>query len=125
MSDSSGDVEVSQATPSMKSPSEREPAVVRLSLFIAMSTPNSIRAQRNLMAALARIDALFDQAPRAFDLEVIDVFTDPRRALNDGIIVTPTLIAHGAQGRISLIGDFADEIRLGEFLEGLSHPREG
>ncbi len=110
--------------PPMKSASGPGTATVRLCLFIARSTPNSIRAQRNLMAALARIDALFDQDSLVFDLEVIDVFTDPHRTLSDGIIVTPTLIAHGAQGRISLIGDFADELRLSEFLEGLRPARD-
>jgi hypothetical protein len=84
-------------------------------LFIAGSTPSSVRAERNLSAALAR----FEKRDGAFALEVIDVFTDASRALADGVIVTPTLIADGDAGPVRLIGDLADDGLLMEFLEAL------
>lgn len=88
---------------------------VRMRLFIAGSTPSSVRAERHLSAALAR----FDQEDGAFALEIIDVFTEASRALADSVIVTPTLIADGDAGPVRLIGDLADEALLMEFLEAL------
>jgi len=74
-----------------------------------------VRAERNLIAAL---DA-FDPSEGAFDLEVIDVFTDANRALSEGVIATPTLVAQGPGRAFRLVGDFADEDRLMEFLKAL------
>lgn len=94
---------------------DRGLSTVRMRLFIAGSTPSSVRAERNLSAALAR----FEKRDGAFALEVIDVFTDASRALADGVIVTPTLIADGDAGPVRLIGDLADDGLLMEFLEAL------
>ena len=58
----------------------------KLRLYIAGEAPNSARAAANL-AALCR-----EHLPDRHEIEVVDVFREPRRALADGIFMTPTLV---------------------------------
>jgi circadian clock protein KaiB len=55
-------------------------------LYIAGDAQNSAHAVANL-SALCRIH-LLDR----HDIEIVDVFREPRRALADGIFMTPTLV---------------------------------
>lgn|GEM_PF-1946751 len=80
----------------------------RLRLYVARSTPNSVRAEHNLSAALNGLDGGLGR-PK---LEVIDVFSQPKRAIKDGVIVTPTLIGFAADKRIVLMGDLADQVQV-------------
>jgi circadian clock protein KaiB len=57
-----------------------------LRLYVAGNAPNSLRAIANVKAIC---DAHFASA---HDLEIVDLLKHPRRALADGIIVTPTLL---------------------------------
>lgn len=89
--------------------------VAQLRLYVARSTPNSVRAQHNLAIAL---DAL--QAAIALPaLEIIDVFAQPKRAITDGVVVTPTLIAIAPARRVVLMGDLADQDQLQRTLQEL------
>jgi circadian clock protein KaiB len=65
-------------------------------LYVAGEAPNSTRAAANL-GALCRAH-LSDR----HEIEVVDVFREPRRALADGIFMTPTLVrlAPGPERRI-------------------------
>lgn len=56
-------------------------------LFVAGDAPNSVLAIANL-GAFCR-DRLGDR----YEIEIVDVFLNPKRALADGIFMTPTLIA--------------------------------
>ena len=56
---------------------------LKLRLYIAGDAPNSTQARANL-AALCR--------SHPCQIEVIDVFRNPKRALADGIFMTPTLV---------------------------------
>lgn len=56
-------------------------------LFVAGDAPNSVQAVANL-AAFCR-DHLADR----YEIEIIDVFREPNRALAEGIFMTPTLVA--------------------------------
>ncbi|MEP7302222.1 MAG: circadian clock KaiB family protein [Caldimonas sp.] len=71
-------------------------------LFVAGDTPNSSLALGNL-AALCRT-----HLPDGHDVEVVDVFRQPLRALAEGILMTPTLVklAPGEVRRI--VGTLAD-----------------
>ena len=91
---------------------------LRLRLYVAKSTPNSVRAQGNLLAALA---AIGDEAAQ-LGLEVVDVFSQPGRAITDGVIVTPTLIGSGRGRRVILIGDLGNRDRLDGTLRSLIQP---
>ena len=55
-------------------------------LYVAGDALNSAQASANL-AALCR-----DHLPHRHEIEVVDVFREPQRALADGIFMTPTLV---------------------------------
>ncbi len=57
-----------------------------LQLYIADEAPNSVQARGNLRAFCRTHVADCHQ------VEIIDVFKDPARALDEGIFMTPTLI---------------------------------
>jgi circadian clock protein KaiB len=86
-----------------------------LRLYVAGSTPNSTRAESNLLAAIKEMGA----DGGGVDLEIVDVFTHPKRALTDGVIVTPTLIGIVANGRKTMMGDLTDNAKLKLLLASL------
>lgn len=88
---------------------------VLLRLFIARSTPNSNRAQHNLNVALERLKERVD----GIEIDIVDVFAQPKSALTAGVIVTPTLIGSSAAKRICLMGDMADVDHLHQVLMDL------
>ena len=61
-------------------------AALRLRLYIAGSAPNSLRAMVNCRAICD------EHFAAGYDLEIVDLLDHPKRALADGIIVTPTLL---------------------------------
>ncbi len=84
---------------------------VRLMLYLAGATPNSLRAEANLDAALKDADV-----KDLFDVEYIDVLLDTKRASTDSVIVTPTLVAAGEKSRLVIIGDLGESLKLHAFL---------
>ena len=55
-------------------------------LYLAGNTPNSVLARANL-GALCRL-----HLPGRYMIEIVDVCKEPKRALTDGIFMTPSLI---------------------------------
>ena len=55
-------------------------------LFVAGGTQNSAQAVANLNAICRA------HLPDRHDVEVVDVLREPKRALADGILMTPTLV---------------------------------
>ncbi len=92
---------------------EGNPASARLRLYIAKATPNSARAERNLQAAISDLDG------SSLGLEIVDVFTHPKRAIIDGVFATPTLIGFKAGARLTMIGDLTDTAKLMALLHAL------
>ena len=85
---------------------------LRLRLFVAGGSPNSVQARENLRAMLAgREDEV--------ELEVIDVLQDPERGFHDGILVTPTLVKLTPAPLRQIAGNLANRPRILEAL-GLS-----
>jgi circadian clock protein KaiB len=58
----------------------------RFRLYVAGDAPNSAQAFANL-TALCRA-----HLTNRHEIEVVDVFREPERALKDGIFLTPTLV---------------------------------
>ena len=87
---------------------------VHLRLYIAGSTPNSIRAEQNLKIALKT----FSDEEFAFNIEVIDVFTSSKRAILDNVIVTPTLLVIAAGQSQTVVGDLSQTSKLQAILRG-------
>lgn len=76
--------------------------VVMMRLFIAGSAPNSALAIANLEAICKRyLDG-------NYQLEIVDVFEQPQRALAEGVLVTPsfTKLSPGPEARV--IGNLSD-----------------
>jgi circadian clock protein KaiB len=71
---------------------------VLLRLYVAGDAPNSSRARANLRRLLADVD------PARYDLEIIDCLDEPLRALNDGVLVTPTLVRVQPEPQRTVVG---------------------
>jgi circadian clock protein KaiB len=67
-------------------------------LYIAGDALNSAQAVANL-TALCRA-----YLPDRYDIEVVDVFRQPKRALLDGIILTPTLVKLAPSPVLRIVG---------------------
>lgn len=77
-------------------------AKIHLRLYIARGSPNSRIALRNITAIRDRY--LADRC----ELEVIDLFEDPLRALDDGVMMTPMLLLVSRDPPVSIIGNLSD-----------------
>jgi circadian clock protein KaiB len=86
-----------------------------LRLYVAGDAPNSTRARANLDRLLHDVD------PSCYRLEVIDCLAEPLRTLEDGVLVTPTLIRvdppppHTVVGTLSALDRVADALELDAF----------
>jgi hypothetical protein len=87
----------------------------QLRLYVARGTPNSTRAEHNLRTALDEMDG----RDPTLQLEVIDVSTNVKLALSDGVIVTPTLIGRSRNQQRTILGDLSDTPKLHLFLGSL------
>jgi circadian clock protein KaiB len=54
-------------------------------LYVAGDTPNSLLAIANLTALCQK------HLPDRHGIEIVDIFREPKRAMDDGILMTPTL----------------------------------
>ncbi|NKC32158.1 circadian clock KaiB family protein [Falsiroseomonas selenitidurans] len=79
--------------------------MLRLRLYVAGASPNSRRARANL----AHIRAAHG---RDWEVETVDVFAQPARALADGILLTPQLLILDAEGPRAVVGDLGDHAAL-------------
>ncbi len=76
---------------------------VELRLYKAGNAPNSVRAVANALALCEQ------QKMYAFQLEIIDVLETPGRALQDGVLVTPTLLRISPHPVVRVIGDLSEQ----------------
>ena len=77
-----------------------------LRLYVAGNAPNSLRAIANARAICG------DQGAGSFELEIVNVLQYPKRALADGIIVTPTLIKLSPSPIRRMVGDLSDRTQV-------------
>jgi circadian clock protein KaiB len=104
-------MEISERTrdKSRKDPSRVEPlragaaseAGYVMRLFVAGDEPNSVTARRNLDGICSA------HLAGNFKLEVIDVFTDFAAAIQENVLVTPTLIVDRPK-RVRIFGNLQD-----------------
>ncbi len=80
----------------------KRPATLRFRLFIAGETQNSVRAIANLSALCQAY------LTGRHEIEVIDVFKEPKRALEDRILMTPTLLKLAPGQKQRIIGTLSD-----------------
>ena len=70
----------------------------RFRLYVAGDAFNSAQAVANL-SAICR-----EYLPERHGIEIVDVFSDPERALADGIFMTPTLVKLGPSPMCRIVG---------------------
>jgi circadian clock protein KaiB len=83
---------------------------LRLRLYVSGNAPNSRRAIANAKAICAAHCASADA------LQIVDMLDDPRGALADGIVVSPTLLKLSPQPVARVVGDLSDTTRVLETL---------
>ena len=72
---------------------------VLLRLHVAGDAPNSVKAHANLVKALKEHPDLNCK------LEIVDCLSDPERSIEDGVLVTPTLIRVSPEPKVRVVGD--------------------
>lgn len=77
-----------------------------LRLYVAGTTSHSTRAVRNLTRICEAV------IPGRYHLEIIDVYQQPLRAVEDQVVAVPTLIKISPLPRRKLIGDLSHEPRV-------------
>ena len=83
---------------------------LRLRLYVSGNAPNSVRAIANVRAICNKHFA------SRHDLQIVDMLEDPRSALADGIIVSPTLLKISPLPMLRVVGDLSDTKRVLETL---------
>jgi circadian clock protein KaiB len=90
-------------------PKHGPPLVLRL--YVAGDAPNSTRARANLARLLSDVD------PKRYELEVVDCLDAPARALNDGVLVTPTLVRVKPPPQRTIVGSLSSMDRVADALD--------
>ena len=81
-----------------------------LRLYVAGDGPNSAAARINLRQLLRRCD------PATYTLEIVDCLRQPMRALQEGVLVTPTLLRLAPAPLRTIVGSLSDSARVLEAL---------
>jgi len=87
-------------------PQEDRRATVRMTLFVAGDEANSRRAKENLIRLCE------EEIEEGYELDVIDVLEDFKAALENHVMVTPTLIVTEPPPGVTILGDLRDTRRL-------------
>ena len=80
--------------------------VVVLRLYIAGGAPNSLQAIANLEAICQ------EYLKDVHKLEVVDVLEHPRRAMAEGVLVTPSLAKLSPLPATNVIGNLSDKAKV-------------
>lgn len=80
----------------------RQASVLRLCLYVAGDSPNSVAAERNLRRLLASFPGAHAE------LKICDVLADPESGLAAKVLATPTLIKSGPPPEARIMGDLRD-----------------
>jgi circadian clock protein KaiB len=92
------------AAPAAPRPSDT--AQYALRLYVAGALPNSVQAEHNLRAVCE------ERLPGRHSIEVVDFLEEPERALEDGVLVTPTLVKLAPEPQRTIIGTLSDRAML-------------
>jgi circadian clock protein KaiB len=85
-------------------------------LYVAAQTQNSVQAEANLTA--------FCRAylPDCHHIEIVDVLREPKRALSDGIYMTPTLLVLAPTPIRRIVGTLSQTVTMLQTLKLDTHP---
>jgi circadian clock protein KaiB len=93
---------MSRQTRKPKARGAKVTTVVLLRLYVVGGAPNSVQAIANL-EAICR-----EHLKDGHRLEVVDVLEHPRRAMAEGVIVTPSLAKLSPLPSASIVGNLSD-----------------
>jgi circadian clock protein KaiB len=80
--------------------------VVVLRLYVTGKAPNSLQAIANLQAICK------EHLKGAHKLEIVDILEQPRRAMADGILVSPSLTKVFPVPGTSIVGNLSDRAKV-------------
>ena len=81
-------------------------AMMVMRLYVAGGAPNSVQA-------IANLEAICQQHLKGhYQLEIVDVFEQPLRALADGVIVTPSLTKLSPLPAAQIVGNLSDKSKV-------------
>lgn len=81
-------------------------AMMVMRLYVAGGAPNSVQA-------IANLEAICQQHLKGhYQLEIVDVFEQPLRALADGVIVTPSLTKLSPPPAAQIVGNLSDQSKV-------------
>lgn len=80
--------------------------VVLLRLYVAGGAPNSVQAIANLQAICK------EYLKGGHRLEIVDVLEHPRRAMADGVLVSPSLSRVYPLPGVSIVGNMSDKAKV-------------
>jgi circadian clock protein KaiB len=91
-------------------------SVYQFRLYIAGEAPNS-------RMALANLDSICQEyLPDRFQVEIVDILDNPLRAIQDKILVTPTLVRLFPLPQIRMVGNLRERSKVVQLLAlGLSN----
>jgi len=73
-----------------------------LRLYVAGDGPNSVAARANLKRMLEA------RHPSTYSVEIVDCLVDPMRAIEEGVLVTPTLLRLSPPPRRTVVGSLSE-----------------
>ena len=88
-----------------------------LRLYVAGDGPNSVAARSNLRRMLAHCE------PSTYSLEIVDCLREPIRTLQEGVLVTPTLVRIEPKPNRTIVGTLSDSTQVFEAL-GIQDPEK-
>lgn len=92
-----------------------ESAVPTLMLFVTGNAPRSVRARKNLAAALDSLDLDSVEAME------IDLLARPEQTVTYSVFATPALLRMDEDGQMQVLyGDLSEDTKLREFLRDLT-----
>jgi circadian clock protein KaiB len=75
--------------------------VLVLRLYVAGDGPNSVAARANLKRLLGA------RSPASYSVEIVDCLREPLRAIEEGVLVTPTLLRLAPPPRRTIVGSLS------------------
>jgi|SRR4051812_43364111 len=85
-----------------------------LRLYVAGDGPNSVAARANLKRLLG------GRSPSSYTVEIIDCLVEPLRAIEEGVLVTPTLLRLSPPPRRTVVGSLSEASQVTAVLDHLS-----
>ena len=95
-----------------KSAPRKRVTKLKLRLYVAGHAANSVHALSNITTLCN------EHFPSRHDLEVVDVLEHPQRAMDDGVVVTPTLLKLRPTPVQRIVGGLSDASQLRRLLGG-------